>query len=177
MRNEGSEGVYRKSFNSLRAGNTFQTRSGDDDGVLRNVSFQFPSSGKYLPNPNRQRTHERQVLKFQFPSSGKYLPNLSVTSVRKTREKKVSIPFEREIPSKPVVLSNRSVRLNSFNSLRAGNTFQTLNPVPHFQFLYVSIPFEREIPSKLTSPNRTVAGTIRFNSLRAGNTFQTFRYD
>ena len=139
------------------------------------VEFQFPSSGKLLPN--MATTHEKALaaLEFQFPSSGKLLPNMNP-------------------------LYCLSCTRMSFNSLQAGNFFQTLCLTPYlgidnavFQFPSsgkllpntvvlvslilvgcVSIPFKRETSSKLEAGWGFHNGsTVGFNSLQAGNFFQT----
>ena len=135
-------------FNSLQAGNFFQTTL-----TIRSsramISFQFPSSGKLLPNVNIDALEltlvpqsfnslqagnffqttltirsSRAMISFQFPSSGKLLPN---RLLRRTKKKSTLC----------------------FNSLQAGNFFQTQHHrIPYQQWSRVSIPFKRETSSK-----------------------------
>ena len=62
-------------------------------------------------------------IKFQFPSSGKLLPNFWNS--------------QRQLGAR-----------NSFNSLQAGNSYQTRIESLHEMAVQVSIPFKRETPTK-----------------------------
>ena len=64
------------------------------------ILFQFPSSGKLLPNEDNVDNYQNNGLKFQFPSSGKLLPN--------------------ELKE-----MGYQITVDGFNSLQAGNFFQT----------------------------------------------------
>ena len=65
----------KQGFNSLQAGNSYQTESSGHFKVKSLVEFQFPSSGKLLPNLAEGADKEEIGKQFQFPSSGKLLPN------------------------------------------------------------------------------------------------------
>ena len=138
------------SFNSLQAGNSYQTRHPPAPKVGSQVSipfkretptklaicviniksslskFQFPSSGKLLPNTHIDSIAS-STIEFQFPSSGKLLPNWRGDFLMNPR--KVSIPFKRETPTKHNSSSINNFRFQpGFNSLQAGNSYQTKSP-------------------------------------------------
>ena len=164
--------------------------------------------------------------KFQFPSSGKLLPNSTPSSVTPVRILLVSIPFKRETPTKHILLVrevNRAIRVSipfkretptkhkhkspppaglqefqfpssgkllpnsvggiykhlsrgSFNSLQAGNSYQTTEgnggAATHndgFNSLQAGNSYQTRLGSNLLTSLRTC-----FNSLQAGNSYQTW---
>ena len=126
--------------------------------TLHYIVFQFPSSGKLLPNfdptPKEEVTkpgfnslqagnsyqtimgvipHLQGGKKFQFPSSGKLLPNTTKGEAEVFIERPVSIPFKRETPTKQYWRTDTICdRSNSFNSLQAGNSYQTTKMETNF---------------------------------------------
>ncbi len=93
-----------------------------------------------------------KMSSFQFPSSGKYLPNPEHLPEERSGKEKVSIPFEREIPSKPIQKEERHVAVSVL-----------------FQFPSSG----KYLPNRSTPRLERFGGRLSFNSLRAGNTFQT----
>ena len=88
------------------------------------LQFQFPSSGKLLPN----KTTLFQIFgktKFQFPSSGKLLPNFAET-VEVTNRIMFQFPSSGKLlPNLFSVVGGADGHL-CFNSLQAGNSYQTV---------------------------------------------------
>ena len=134
-------------FNSLQAGNFFQTHHRRQVGLC----------GYSVSIPFKRETSS----KLGSAWGQEYLPT-------------VSIPFKRETSSKLVAVFTFTFTFTGFNSLQAGNFFQT-----HHLWMAecyptgVSIPFKRETSSKPKVGEEKPRRRKSFNSLQAGNFFQT----
>ena len=112
------------------------------------IKFQFPSSGKLLPNRNR---HVRCIshARFQFPSSGKLLPNKRTLRISVSYMNVVSIPFKRETSSKLALERCLEYFQYLFQFPSSGKLLPNSKSMElHGLDQNVSIPFKRETSSK-----------------------------